>query len=99
MSLDGTWHLTVSSPTGDNPATAEFVTDGSTLTGKYMGLGTTEDIVDGVIDGDRVRWSINRTEPIEMTSKFDLGLEGPDAMSGEVEVGTFGAFKISGVRK
>jgi hypothetical protein len=99
MSLDGTWHITVSSPMGDNYATAELVTEGPTVTGKYMGMGTTEDILDGSIDGNRVRWTVNRKEPLEMTSRFDLALDGPDAMAGEVEVGTFGSFKISGVRR
>jgi hypothetical protein len=99
MSLDGIWQLTLSSPMGDNYASAEFVTEGSTVTGKYTGMGTTETIVDGTVVGDQVQWTVARKEPIEMSSRFQLTLDGADAMAGEVEVGTFGSFKITGVRQ
>lgn len=99
MSLDGTWQLTLSSPMGDNYASAELVTDGESVSGKYTGLGTTEDIVEGSFVGDRVRWTVYRKQPIEWATRFDLTLDGQDAMAGEVEVGTFGSFKVTGARQ
>ncbi|AYF31941.1 hypothetical protein CSH63_31710 [Micromonospora tulbaghiae] len=99
MSLDGTWQLTLSSPMGDNYATAEFVTNAEEVSGKYTGLGTTEDIVEGSVVGDRVRWTVYRKQPIEWATKFDMTLQGADAMAGEVEVGTFGSYKVTGERR
>lgn len=99
MSLDGTWQLTLSSPMGDNYATAEFVTDAGEVAGKYTGLGTTEDIAEGAVDGDQVRWTVYRKQPIEWAIKFDMVLQGADSMAGEVVVGTFGSYKVTGERR
>lgn len=99
MSLDGTWQLTLSSPMGNNYASVDFVTDGETVNGKYTGLGTTEDIAEGSVVGDRVRWAVYRKQPIEWTTRFDLVLDGQDSLAGEVEVGTFGSYKVTGVRQ
>lgn len=99
MSLDGTWQLTLSNPMGDNYATAEMVSDSGTITGKYTGLGTTEDIAEGSVEGDRVQWTVYRKQPIEWALRFDLRMQGADAMVGEVEVGNFGSYKVTGERR
>jgi hypothetical protein len=97
MSIDGTWDITVSTPMGAQESTAEFKTDGSTLTGTNAGAGATMDIYDGSVDGDSATWKIDMTQPFPMTLLFTAEVDG-DKISGEAKAGAFPASPFTGTR-
>ncbi|GAA0223825.1 hypothetical protein [Cryptosporangium japonicum] len=97
MTVDGAWDLRIQSPSGDQPARADFVGTGDQLAGSYTGMGTTVEITEGTVEGDVASWTVDRREPFPMTSRFRVTVTG-DELAGEVEVGTFGSFRIVGTR-
>jgi hypothetical protein len=62
--LDGQWDFAMSSPMGTVEAVVTLKADGTTLTGEFdLGGGRVWSIDDGVIDGDRITFQIDRDRP------------------------------------
>jgi hypothetical protein len=62
--LDGTWDFAMSSPMGTVEAVVTLKADGTTLTGQFdLGGGRVWPIDDGVVDGDRITFQIDRDRP------------------------------------
>jgi hypothetical protein len=62
--LDGTWDFSMSSPMGTVEAVVTLKADGTTLTGQFdLGGGRVWPIDDGVVDGDRITFQIDRDRP------------------------------------
>lgn len=97
MAIDGDWNIVVNSPMGKQEAKATFHANGSALTGSQSAQGQSQDIANGSIDGDTVKWSASVTTPFPMTLEFTGVLAG-DTLDGSVKAGAFGAFPFTGAR-
>lgn len=97
MSIDGTWIVTVDSPTGKQDSTLEVQARDSVLTGTQSGGSGSGPIKDGKLDGDSISWSASINIPIPLTLEFK-GIVTGDAMSGRVKAGMFGTFDFTGSR-
>jgi hypothetical protein len=97
MSIDGTWNLTFDTPIGTQETTLAAKAVGGALTGTQTGRDGSQDIHDGVVNGDEVNWSLAITSPIPMTLEFTGTVNG-DAMSGSVKLGMFGETTFTGAR-
>ncbi|MEU7908096.1 hypothetical protein [Actinoplanes sp. NPDC049118] len=97
MSIDGQWHIVIRSALGKQEATAQFESDGSRLVGKVdAGGGRINDIEDGAIDGDLLRFKVPMsTMPI--TLSFEVTRDG-DTLAGHAKAGAFGKVKVAGTR-
>ncbi len=96
MAIDGNWNLTMQSPMGPRPVTAEFTSSGGSIGGNFTGAQGGP--VTGTIDGNAVAFSATVAGPMgQMELKFAGTLDG-DAMSGTVAFGAFGNGTFAGAR-
>ena len=97
MAIDGSWNVTMQSPMGARDVKAEFASNGSELSGSFVGAaGSTP--LSGSIDGDKVAWAVTVPSPMgDMELKFDGALSG-DSLSGTVAFGAFGSGPFTGTR-
>ena len=94
--IDGTWDTTVKSPLGDQKMTLTVKTDGGTFAGTNSGaMGSTD--INGTVDGDTIKWSMNITVPMPMTLDCTATADG-DTLTGSVGAGAFGSFPLTGTR-
>jgi hypothetical protein len=56
-----------------------------------------EKIADGTVDGGNLAWKFEMTSPMPMTLEFDATVDG-DAISGNVNLGSFGTATFAGTR-
>ena len=95
--IDGNWDMVMKPPVGpEQQMVATFNTDGGTLTGKLEAPEGTQEFA-GTVDGNRLKWEMKVTQPMPITLKYDLTVEG-DALSGTAKLGMFGKAKVQGTR-
>ncbi len=101
VNITGSWEMTMTTPRGERKTDVSFVQDGEKLTVKTIGREGEEITGAGTVKGNDVEWTITRNTPRgEMTSVYKGKLDG-DKMSGTVQMGPNGEFKIewTAVRK
>lgn len=96
--VNGAWEITVTTPRGERTSAMTIVQDGEKL--KVTMTGQRGDVTgEGTIKGNEISWTVTRTTPRgEMTSAYKGKVEG-DAMSGDVEMGSFGSAPWKAARK
>ncbi len=95
MALEGNWNLTMQSPMGPRPVTAEFTSSGGAIGGNFTGAQGAAP-VSGTIDGNAVNFAATVQGPMgQMELKFSGTLDG-DSMSGTVAFGAFGSGTFTG---
>ena len=95
---DGVWETVTNTPVGQQKATMTLATAGDTLTGTLSGAQGTITIQEGKVDGDRLTWKADITNPMPMTLSFSARVAG-DAIRGNVDLGAFGNAAFEGKRK
>jgi len=98
MAVDGTWKITVNSPMGVQEGKLTLKTSGTTLTGSQSGQNGSMAIQNGKVDGNKLTWTADMTQPMAMKLEFSVTVAG-DQMSGEVKAGAFGSSPLSGKRE
>jgi aerobic carbon-monoxide dehydrogenase large subunit len=94
--VDGEWAMVMSTPMGDQEMTGKFVTSGDTVSGELLSpMGS--QAFSGTVAGNRVKFDLAVEQPMKMTLKYDLTIDG-DAMTGKVKMGMFGSSKLTGKR-
>lgn len=94
---NGTWDCVVQSPMGEQAFTFTVATAGDRFSGRTAGKLGSLDIDDGMVEGDRLAWSMRVPKPLPMTLRCEARIEG-DALAGEVKAGPFGTFPVTGTR-
>jgi hypothetical protein len=95
LAIDGNWNLTMQSPMGPRPVTAEFTSSGGTIGGNFTGAQGAAPVT-GTIDGNNVNFAATVQGPMgQMELKFSGTLDG-DSMSGTVAFGAFGSGTFTG---
>ena len=97
MAIDGKWEITINSPMGAQKAQLDVKADGATLTGTQTAQGNTQALANGKVDGSKLSWSANITNPMPMTLEFSGAVDG-EKISGSVKAGAFGSFPFSGAK-
>jgi hypothetical protein len=97
MSVDGTWKVTMQTPLGERAATVTLAAAGGALTGTMGGDAGSTPIKDGKVDGNKVSWKTDITDPMSMTLEFSATIDG-DKLSGSVKLGMFGSAPLAGTR-
>ncbi|RZJ98097.1 MAG: xanthine dehydrogenase family protein molybdopterin-binding subunit [Novosphingobium sp.] len=97
VAVDGNWNVVMKPPVGpEQTMVATFHTDGGTLTGKLDAPEGAQEFA-GTVDGNRLKWEMKVTQPMPITLKYDLTVEG-DTLSGTAKLGMFGKAKVQGTR-
>jgi hypothetical protein len=97
MAVDGKWNIAIETPMGTRQAELELKADGSALSGTQSADGQSGPIQDGSVDGNKVSWKVDITNPMPLTLTFTGNVDG-DKISGDADTGTFGSFPFSGSR-
>jgi hypothetical protein len=97
MSVDGTWHLTLQTPIGEQKTSVTLSSAGGVLTGRQSQGPASTDIRDGTVNGDTVGWKVSIVDPMPLTLAFSGTVSG-DTISGTADVMGLGSWKFTGVR-
>jgi len=91
VNVSGTWDLTTQSPRGERTSPVVFEQTGETLKVNMTSFRGDEMTGTGTVKGQDIEWTITRTTPRgDMTIIYKGKVQG-DTMSGEVQMGDFGA--------
>jgi cytochrome P450 len=97
-SLEGTWNLVVKGPTGPQPTVLVITRTGDTLGGTQSGQGSSTDVTDVRIDGQKVSWINHVTRPIKLKVTFTGEITG-SSMSGKCKPGFLGSYPFTAVKE
>ena len=97
MSVDGTYNTTINTPMGEQKGQLTVNSDGDTFTGSMTGDRGTIDISDGTVDGNKLAWTAQISEPMPMKLSFTAEVDG-DTITGNVQLGMFGNAPLNGTR-
>jgi anaerobic selenocysteine-containing dehydrogenase len=97
VTIEGTWILTIKSPTGPVSTTLLLERRNGVLGGSQTGQGTTSPILDVTFDGSNITWTNVATKPIKLKCSFQAVLEGRQ-MTGKMKAGFMGSYAFSAVK-
>jgi hypothetical protein len=97
MSYTGNWKIIINSPMGDQESSLALTELGNKLAGTQSSKFGSGDILNGAVDGNKARWSIEITEPFAMTLDFAAEIDGGE-ITGAVKLGAFGESRFKGSR-
>jgi hypothetical protein len=95
--FDGTWNVTIATPIGKQSVVLELTSRDGTLRGTARQGDEVVELVDPVVDGNRLRWTQRVTRPLRLTLAFDVTVEGA-SMIGTAKAGFLPTSKLTGVR-
>ncbi|MYR62808.1 hypothetical protein GTY54_43600 [Streptomyces sp. SID625] len=98
MSVEGTWHLAVSTPIRRMEGVVELRRRGGILTGTAYGAGAEVPLDDVVQGGDRLTWTHAVSKPMRLKLAFDVTGDGR-TLRGACGAGRLPASKITGERR
>jgi hypothetical protein len=98
VNVTGDWEMTTQSPRGERTSDIHFEQEGEKLTVTMQIMGE-EATAEGTVKGNKIEWSITRETPRgEFTISYSGTVEG-DTMSGEAQMGDFGAMEWTAKKK
>jgi hypothetical protein len=97
-SVEGTWNLTIKSPTGPVATTLTIVRSGDGLSGNQSGEGVTSPISDLKFDGRNISWINHVTKPMKMKLECTGVIEGKN-ISGKAKAGFMGTYPFFGSKQ
>src|SRR5262249_38903123 len=97
MSFTGEWKIVIDSPMGKQESSITLAENGSALAGRQSSAFGEGDILNGSVDGNKAKWSVEMTSPFRLDLAFSAVVDG-DAISGVVNAGAFGDSPFRGSR-
>ena len=98
MAVDGTYNIENDTPMGKQPGKLVLQSDGGSLSGTLSGQMGEQPFQNGSVNGDDFVFSVKISGPMgEMQLEFKGTVSG-DAISGQVQAGSFGSSPFTGTR-
>jgi len=97
MSVTGSYKVMVDTPFGSREVTLTLNVDGDSASGTLAYQEDSPAFTGGIVDGDRVTWGMDITEPMPMHLTCEATVTG-DAISGSIKLGGFGDAAFTGNR-
>jgi hypothetical protein len=98
INVTGDWEMTTQSPRGERISDIHFEQEGEKLT-VTMQLRGEEVTAEGTVKGNKIEWIVTRsTQRGEFTISYSGTVE-DDTMSGEAQMGDFGAMEWTAKKK
>ena len=95
----GDWEMTSQSPRGERTSAIHFDQDGQNIKVTMEGFRGNEMTGEGTVQGNKIEWTITMsTQRGDMTISYSGTVEG-DTMSGEAQMGDFGAMEWTAKKK
>ena len=98
VSVEGTWQLTIKSPTGPVATTLFIERSGDGLSGNQSGEGMSSPISDVKFDGRNISWINYVTKPMKMKLECTGVIEGGN-ISGKAKAGFMGTYPFFGTKQ
>jgi len=98
MAVDGTYNIEIETPMGNRPSQLTLECEGNSLTGYHSDEMGTQTFEGGTVNGNDFSFSLVMTSPIGDLNLTFTGTVVGDAVSGQVQAGTVGAFPFKGTR-
>jgi hypothetical protein len=97
MPFTGNWKININTPMGDQENSLSLSENGNQLTGTQAGQFGANEVLNGLIDGNKASWKIEMTQPFAITLEFSAVVDG-SAIDGVVKAGAFGESRFKGSR-
>jgi 2,4-diaminopentanoate dehydrogenase len=98
VAVDGTWMLTIKSPTGPIETILVIARSEVGFTGTQSGQGVSSPISDVKLEGNKLAWTNYVTKPMKMKLECAGVIDGKN-ISGKVKAGFMGSYPFSGSRQ
>lgn len=98
MGFAGDWRIVIDTPIGSQIVELHIQDRDGAVSGTATQGDEAVDMIDPVIDGDRIHWSQRITRPITMTIGFSLTRDG-DMLSGSAKPGILPRSVVTGTRR
>ncbi len=97
MSVAGTYNVTTKTPMGDQSGTFTVAVDGDSFTGNVSNPMGNMEVQGGTVSGNTLSWKMDMKVPMPMSLTCTATVDG-DAISGEIDTGSFGKMAMVGTR-
>jgi hypothetical protein len=97
MIFEGTWNIVIATPIGKQVVVLEIATRDGKLAGTARQGAEVVELLDPVVDGNRMTWTQHVTRPLRLTLKFDVSVDGA-TMTGTAKAGILPTSKLRGER-
>lgn len=97
LSVEGTWVVTIKSPTGPMATTLVLERKAGELAGTQSGEGVTSPISNARFENGEIFWTNQITKPMKLKLEFS-GVVDAEGMTGKVRAGFMGSFPFTAVR-
>jgi hypothetical protein len=87
----------MNTPMGAQPGTLTLKLDGASVSGTMSGAQGSQDFEGGTVDGSKLTWTVEMTQPMPMKLGFEVTVDG-DEISGDIDLGSFGKATLTGTR-
>jgi transcriptional regulator GlxA family with amidase domain len=95
--FDGDWETTIATPIGKMEVKLTITTSSDTIQGTATKGDETIELMNPVLQGNKLTWSLRTTKPVRLNLKFEVNVEG-DHMTGTAKAGLLPASKVTGTR-
>jgi len=97
VTMEGTWTMTIKSPTGPVVTTLVIERKDGVLGGTQTGQGLTSPIIDLLVEGNSVSWVNIATKPIKLKCSYQGMIEG-SKITGKMKAGMMGSYAFSAIK-
>lgn len=96
--VDGAYDCVTKTPFGEQKSVLTIVSDGNRFHGTNAAMLGSLDVENGVIDGDRLTWTMKMTLPMAMQLEAEAFIE-DDRLMGTITAPNMGTVPFSGKRR
>ena len=75
MTAHGKWLITIETPFGDKSGVLDLIVDGDRLSGSLSDAEYFAPLIDGRVEGNKLKWSAKITKPMRLSFKFTAIIE------------------------
>ena len=98
MAVDGTYNIELETPMGNRPGKLTLKADGGSLSGSMVTEQGEQSFEGGTTSGDDFSFPIQLNTAMGSFNLTFKGTTSGDAISGQVDTGTYGSFPFKGIR-
>ncbi|WP_290579839.1 hypothetical protein [Ketobacter sp.] len=97
-SVEGTWHVTIKAPTGNQETQLVIQQEGDTIVGVQKGQSMDSPIHDAALNGNQIQWINHVSKPFKLKVKFNGTVDG-NRMTGKCKAGIMGTYPFTAIRQ
>lgn len=96
MSINGKWNMVIKTPMGDQKPVLTMRQEGDVLVGHFDGEHGPMELVDGTVEGQKLKWTGKMKKPVPLSLVFEAEMDENGNLSGKCKLGPFGRSNFTG---